>query len=96
MDIGFLRVFRREVMEEMGRKNNFTYKGQDERYENSVISWYRNRYGAVVEKEYITSSPSINQLYSSCLLAFTNPLDKVLVMTPVFYFYNTAASILKR
>ena len=50
MDFGLLKTFRREIMEEMGKKNNFTYKEQDDRYENSVILWYRNRYEAVVER----------------------------------------------
>ena len=77
-------------------KNNFTYKTQDSRYEQALISWYERKHSAVINKNYIVASPSIGNMYGICIFAFTSPGDKILIMTPVYDVYYQTGTNLER
>jgi len=67
----------------------FGYTLLDDEYYNSIIDWIHKRHGFAVKKDWIKYSPGVVPSLFASVLAFTNPGDKVIVQTPVYYpFYS--------
>ena len=57
---------------------------------NAITSWVGRRYHWNIEKEWVEFSPGVVPALSMSVLAFTNPGDRVIIMTPVYRpFYNS-------
>ncbi|MHA2006173.1 MAG: MalY/PatB family protein [Promethearchaeota archaeon] len=54
----------------------------------SVLSWFKRRYGWDIDKKWLTHTPGVIPALKVAVNAFCNPGDKVLVQNPVYYpFY---------
>lgn len=70
----------------------FGYTLRGDSFFTSVSGWMKRRHGWEIEKEWLTFSPGVVSALSLCVLAFTDPGDKVVIQPPVyhpFYFVVT-------
>ena len=66
----------------------YTFHGDE--LMNAITSWVKRRYGWEISKDWIAFSPGVVPALAMSVLAFTNPGDRVLIMTPVYRpFYNS-------
>jgi cystathionine beta-lyase len=71
----------------------YGYTGLTNGYYDSVIGWYRRRYGWEIRKEWIVYTPGVVPAISLAIRAFSNPGDKIIVQTPVYYpFFKSIES----
>lgn len=57
---------------------------------DAITSWVGRRYRWEIQKDWITFSPGVVPALSMCVLALTNPGDRVVIMTPVYRpFYGS-------
>lgn len=71
----------------------YGYTGLTNEYYDSVIGWYRRRYGWEIRKEWIVYTPGVVPAVSLAIRAFSNPGDKIIVQTPVYYpFFKSIES----
>ncbi len=57
---------------------------------SAITSWVGRRYHWKIEKEWVEFSPGVVPALSMSVEAFTNPGDRILIMTPVYRpFYNS-------
>lgn len=67
----------------------FGYTFLDDEYFSSIINWIRIQHGFKIKKEWIKYSPGVVPSLFASVLAFTEPNDKVIVQTPVYFpFYS--------
>lgn len=67
----------------------YGYSSEVDTYYDSVISWMKKRHSFEVKKEWICTSPGIVPALNFIVKSFTEPGDKVIVQSPVYYpFYN--------
>lgn len=82
-----------QIQEAMRQRLNhpvygYTFPGED--LLTAVTSWVGRRYHWQIEKEWLAFSPGVVPALSMSILAFTNPGDRVLIMTPVYHpFYSS-------
>ncbi len=70
----------------------FGYTLIDDAYYNSIIQWNKDKHGIALKKEWIKYSPGVVPSLFASVLAFTDPGDKVIVQTPVYYPFYSAVS----
>lgn len=56
-----------------------------EEWYTSICSWLSSRYGWIIDRKMLSFVPGIVRGQAFALQCFTNPGDKVLVMTPVYH-----------
>jgi cystathionine beta-lyase len=56
----------------------------------SIVSWIRLRHGWDIRSEWISFSPGIVPALNLLIMAFTQPGDKVIVQTPVYFPFFSA------
>jgi cystathionine beta-lyase len=67
----------------------FGYTLLDDDYYNAIINWVDKQHQYKIKKEWIKYSPGVVPSLFVSVLAFTEPNDKVIVQTPVYYpFYS--------
>ncbi|AKI96724.1 MalY/PatB family protein [Kosmotoga pacifica] len=67
----------------------FGYTAKSESFYQAFIDWTGKRHGWEVKKEWIIASPGVVPAIAIAIQAFTNPGDKIVVQTPVYYpFFN--------
>ena len=65
--------------------------GTDSFYE-AVESWTRRRYGWETKREWLITTPGIVNAFHQAVLAYTEPGDGVILLTPVYYPFSFAVS----
>ncbi len=70
----------------------FGYTLLDDDYYNSIIKWNKDKHGTTLKKEWIKYSPGVVPSLFASVLALTDPGDKVIVQTPVYYPFYSAVS----
>ncbi len=71
----------------------YGYTGLTQQYYDSVINWYKRRYNWTIRKEWIVFTPGVIPAIDFAIRAFTNPGDKIIVQTPVYYpFFDSIES----
>ncbi len=70
----------------------FGYFLKSEGYYQSIIGWMQRRHGWKIEKDWIVFSPGIVPALNMCVLAYTQPGDKVIVQPPVYFPFFSAIS----
>ncbi len=63
----------------------YGYSYLTQSYYDSVIGWYDRRYSWKIKSEWIVFTPGVIPAVSFAVQGFTNPGDKVIVQTPVYY-----------
>lgn len=70
----------------------FGYTFLDDEYYNSIIGWLLRRHSWDIEKEWIKYSPGVVPALFASVLAFTQPNDKIIVQTPVYFPFYSAVN----
>lgn len=68
----------------------YGYPVRTEGYYSSLISWMKTRNGWDIKKEWVCYSPGVVPAVNFCVLAYSQPGDKVIVQTPVYYPFSSA------
>lgn len=63
----------------------FGYSDECNQLKNAMIKWFKNRYHWDIESSWIIQTPGVVTSINISILAFTNPGDKILIQTPVYY-----------
>lgn len=63
----------------------YGYTHLAESYYDSVIGWYARRYKWEIPRDWIVFSPGVIPAIRNAIRGFTNPGDKVIVQTPVYF-----------
>lgn len=67
----------------------FGYTLLDDDYYASIVNWVKHQHGFEVKKSWVKYSPGVVPSLFASVMAFTEPGDKVIVQTPVYYpFYS--------
>lgn len=73
----------------------YTYRTDD--FSNSIINWVKLRHNWEVPKEWISFSPGVVSVITTAVLAYTEPGDKVIVQTPVYFpFFESVRGVKRR
>lgn len=70
----------------------YGYTFRDDGYTKSIINWVEERHNWKLEKDWIVYSPGIVPALNFSTLAFTVPGDSILVQSPVYFPFFTAAT----
>ncbi|MCP4176469.1 MAG: pyridoxal phosphate-dependent aminotransferase [bacterium] len=68
----------------------FGYSGTSESYLNSIVNWMKKRHNWNIKSEWICTSPGVVPAINMLIKTFTNPEDKVIIQTPVYYPFFSA------
>ncbi|MGM0640537.1 MAG: MalY/PatB family protein [Thermotogota bacterium] len=63
----------------------FGYSTRTDSYYNSIIRWFEKYHDWKIEKEWISFSPGVVPGLKIAINAYTNPGDKIMIQTPVYY-----------
>lgn len=67
----------------------YGYTVVDDALKNAIINWNQNRNDWVIKPEWLTFSNGVVTTLNMAIQAFTEPMDKVLIQTPVYTpFYS--------
>jgi len=67
------------------RQGVYGYTFRPDAYFEAICGWMRRRHGWEVRREWIVPVPGVVPALSLCVCAFTEPGDKVIIQTPVYY-----------
>lgn len=66
------------------------YPCATEAFFNAVTSWTKRRYNWETKKEWLVTTPGIVNAFHQAVLAYTEPGDGVILLTPVYYPFSFA------
>ncbi|MCG3226330.1 MAG: pyridoxal phosphate-dependent aminotransferase [Candidatus Heimdallarchaeota archaeon] len=67
----------------------YSWHGTPEFY-GSILGWMKRRHNCDVEKDWIVFSPGVMPAVNVMIRTFTNPGDKIIVQSPVYYPFFSA------
>lgn len=70
----------------------YGYTIRTDSYHDSVINWMKKRFGWNVHKNHIMYTPGIVSALNLCVMAYTDPGDKVIVQPPVYFPFFSAVT----
>ncbi|MFV0333747.1 MAG: MalY/PatB family protein [Tropicimonas sp.] len=65
----------------------FGYYGDDRSYREAIAWWMQQRHGWTVEPEWIFTTAGLVNGTATCLEAFTQPGDRIVLFTPVYHAF---------
>lgn len=74
-----------EAIKDRADQGIFGYTSRPDSYYDAVIDWYKRRYDWDIKKEYLIHSPSVVTSLSIIIKEFTEPGDKIIIQSPVYY-----------
>ncbi len=78
-----------KALEARVRHGIFGYSDTKDGYFEAVQSWFARRHGLTLEKEWLIKTPGVVYALAASVRALTEPGDRVVIQTPVYYpFYN--------
>ncbi len=66
----------------------FGYTGLTDEYYQSIISWYKRRYHAEIEKDWIVYSNGTVMAIKNVIRTYTNSGDEIIIQSPVYYPFS--------
>lgn len=92
-DMDFLTPkFITEKLRERTQHGIFSYSFRDDDFFQSIIDWVRRRHNWKIKKEWICFSPGIVPALNFSTLSYTSIDDSIIIQTPVYPPFHTAAS----
>ncbi len=91
MDFEVPDFIREAVIERMNHPV-FGYTYRPKRFFNAVASWMQRRHGWELKSNMISFSPGIMPALNLCVMAFTDPGDRIVVQPPVYFPFFTAVT----
>ena len=80
----------REALEKRAAHGVFGYQIVPDAWYEAYISWWRDRHGLQLQKEWLVFTTGVIPALSSAVRKLTSPAEKVVVMTPVYnIFFNS-------
>ena len=80
----------RSAIKDFTDKGFFCYTSDDEAYRNSVKDFMKRRHSFRIENEWITCVGGVVFAINTAIRAFTEPGDKVIIQSPVYYPFSTS------
>ena len=80
----------REAVVKRAEHGIYGYTKTDDSYYTSIINWWKRRHNFELKKEWIRYSPGVVPAVYMLIRALTEPGDKVIVQTPVYYPFFSA------
>lgn len=78
-----------EAIVERAKQGVYGYTIRSQEYYDAVCGWLKRRHGWETKPEWITSSPGVVAALSLIVHAFSQPGDKIILQSPVYYpFYD--------
>lgn len=78
-----------QAIRERANHGIYGYSERTDSYFQSIINWMKNRHELDIKKEWIFSTSGIIPALNLMIKAFSEPGDKIIVQSPVYYqFYN--------
>jgi cysteine-S-conjugate beta-lyase len=74
-----------DALHERMKHEILAYTYRPESYFEAIINWMDQKHGWKIEKEMITSSPGVVSAVTMLIMALSEPGDKVIVQTPVYF-----------
>lgn len=66
----------------------FGYTGASEKLSAALASWMKKRHNWEINNKWLVYSPGVVTSVNTAILTYTNPGDKILIQTPIYYpFY---------
>lgn len=80
-----------EAIQKRAAHGVYGYSFPSESYYNAMVEWWKKRHGWQINRSWITFSPGVVPAVNMLIKAFTQPGDKIIMQTPVYYpFFNAA------
>ncbi|NLY42622.1 MAG: putative C-S lyase [Clostridiaceae bacterium] len=68
----------------------FGYTEASEKLSDALAGWMKNRHNWRIDNKWIVYSPGVVTSVNTAILAYTNPGDRILMQTPIYYpFYSS-------
>lgn len=80
----------REAVIKRAEHGIYGYTKTDDTYYESIINWWKRRHNYELKKEWIRYSPGVVPAVHMLIRSLTEPGDKVIVQTPVYYPFFSA------
>lgn len=80
----------REAVKDFTDKGFFCYTSGDGEYRNSVKAFMKRRHDFVIENDWITCVGGVVFAINTAIRAFTEPGDKIIIQTPVYYPFSAS------
>ncbi len=80
----------KKAMEKRLEHQIYGYSLIDPAYFKALISWYRRRHQWEIDENWISTTPGIVPAINYIVQRFSNPGDKVIIQTPVYYPFAKA------
>jgi len=68
----------------------YGYPVRQDGFYTALMDWTKRRYAWEIQREWICYAPGIVPAINSAVLAFTQPGDKVIIQSPVYYPFSSA------
>ncbi len=78
-----------ERLKERCDKLIFGYSGATPQYYSSIMRWYRDRYGVMIDPSWIVTSNGTVLAIRNAIKAFTDKGDKIIIQSPVYYPFSS-------
>jgi len=73
------------------------YTLRNDIFYSSIIGWVKRRHNWDIKKEWISFSPGVVSALTASVMAFTEPGEKVIVQTPVYFpFFESVRGVKRR
>lgn len=73
------------------------YTFRNDSFYDAIIGWVKRRHNWEIKKEWISFSPGVVSALTASVMAFTEPGDKVIVQTPVYFpFFESVRGVKRR
>lgn len=79
-----------EAIKQRADHGIFGYSTMHEGYYDAIIQWNQRRHRWAIEKDWITISPGVVPALNTIVKTFTEPGDKIIIQTPVYYPFTNA------
>lgn len=84
------------ALKETAEKGMFNYHYKPDIHYQTIIDWYKRKFGWNVKKEWILNAPGVWIAVHICFEAFTRAGEKIIVQTPHFHPIQTIADRMGR
>ena len=78
------------AIKERTKHEVFGYSFRPDSYFQSIVNWVKRRHQWEIDTEWISFSPGIVPAVNMAVMAYTNPEDKIIVQTPVYFPFFSA------
>ena len=78
------------AIKERTKHEVFGYSFRPESYFKSIVNWVKRRHQWEINSEWISFGPGIVPAVNMAVMAYTNPGDKIIVQTPVYFPFFSA------